>query len=79
MAHISLWFMLMMLIYWAEEHIRTTKKNTKALAVANKKIGLQVNAYKTKYMTMFRDQNAGRSYNTRTDNSSLESVEQFTY
>jgi hypothetical protein len=71
--------MLMMLIYWAEEHIRTTKKNTKALAVVSKKIGLQVNADKTKYISMFQDQNAGRIYNTRADNSSLKSVEQFTY
>jgi hypothetical protein len=68
-----------MLIYWEEEQIRTIKKNTKALVVASKKIGLEVNADKTKYMTMFRDQNAGRSYNTKTDNNSLESVEQFTY
>ena len=39
--------------------------------------GLEVNADKTKYMVMSRDQNAGRSHNIKTDNSSFERVEQF--
>jgi len=37
----------------------TIKKNTKALVVASKEIGLEVNADTTKYMVMSRDQNAG--------------------
>ena len=41
----------------------TVKENAEALVVATKVIGLEVNADKTKYMIMFRDQNAGRSYN----------------
>jgi hypothetical protein len=41
--------------------------------------GLEVNVDKTKYMVMSRDQNAGRSLNIKTDNSSLERVEQFKY
>ena len=32
-----------------------------------------------KYMVMFRDQNAGRSHNMRTDNRSFEKVEKFKY
>ena len=39
----------------------TVKENAEALVVAIKEIGLEVNADKTKYMIMSRDQNAGRS------------------
>jgi hypothetical protein len=59
--------------------VHTIKKKTKALVVTSKKMGLEGNADKTKYMIMFPDQNAGRSYSTRIDNSSFESVEQFKY
>jgi len=57
--------------------MHTTKKNTEALVVACKEIGLEANADKTKYMFMYRDQNAGRSHNMKIDNSSFERVEQF--
>jgi len=59
--------------------VHTIKKNTEALVVASKEIGLQVNADKTKYIVMSRDQNAGRSHSIINDNSSLEMVEQFRY
>jgi len=36
-------------------------------------------ADKIKYMIMFRDQNAGRSHNIKTENSSFEMVEEFNY
>jgi hypothetical protein len=42
-------------------------------------IGLEVNADKTKYMIMSRDQNAGRRHSMRIDNSSIERVEEFKY
>jgi len=35
------------------------KKNTNASVVASKETGLEVHADKTKYMVVFRDQNAG--------------------
>jgi len=35
------------------------KGNAEALLVARKKIGLEINADKTKYMVMSGDQNAG--------------------
>ena len=38
-------------------------------------IELEVNADKTKYMIMSRDQNAGRSHSMKNDNSSIERVE----
>jgi hypothetical protein len=41
--------------------IRAVKENAEALVVAAKEIGLEVNADKTKYMVMSRDQNAGRT------------------
>jgi hypothetical protein len=51
-------------------------KNTEPLVVASKKSGLEINADKTKYMVMFRDQNAGRSHKIKIDNNSFERVEQ---
>jgi len=42
-------------------------------------IGLEVNAHKIKYMTMSRDQNAGRIHIMKTDNGSIERVEEFKY
>jgi len=52
---------------------RTIKE---ALIVANRQIRLEVNADKTKYMVMSRDQNAGYSHNMKTENRSFEMVEE---
>ena len=59
--------------------VYTVKENTEALVVVTKETGLEVNADKTKYMIMFRDRNAGRSYSMKIDNSSIERVEEFKY
>ena len=48
--------------------IHTIKKNTEAFVVASQKIGLDINADKTKYMVMSQDQNAGQSHNMKIDN-----------
>jgi len=61
------------------ESVHTVKENAEALVVATKEIGLEVNADKTKYMVMFRDRNAGRGHSVKTDNSSIERVEEFKY
>jgi hypothetical protein len=49
--------------------IHTIKKNTKALVVVVKENGLEVNAYKTKYTVMSRDQTVGGSHNMNVDNT----------
>jgi len=59
--------------------VHTVKKNTEALIVARKETGLELNADKTKYMVMYRDQNAGHSHSMKTDNSSFGRVEDFKY
>jgi len=59
--------------------IRTLKENAEALVAAAREIGLEVSADKTKYMVMFRDQNAGQIQSLRIDNSTFERVEEFKY
>jgi len=53
------------------------EKNRGALVVGSNDTGLEVNADKTKFLIMSRDQNAGRSHNIKIDNSSFERTEQF--
>jgi hypothetical protein len=62
-----------------DRSIHAIKKNTEALVVASKEIGLEVNAEKSKYMVMSRDQNAGQNHNIKADKKSFEWVEQFKY
>jgi hypothetical protein len=57
--------------------VQTVKENAEALVVATKENGLEVNADKTKYMVMARDQNAGRSHSMKIDNSSIEEFKYF--
>jgi hypothetical protein len=59
--------------------VHTVKENAEALIVANKEIGLEVNADKTKYMVMSPDQNARQSHSMKIENSSFERVEEFKY
>ena len=47
--------------------VDTVKKNAEALVAATKEIGLEVNAHKTNYMTVSRDQKAGRIHSMRID------------
>jgi hypothetical protein len=58
---------------------RTIKKNTEALVITSKEIGLEVNAEKTRYMVISEGQNAGQNHNIKVDNKSFERVEQFKY
>jgi len=59
--------------------VDTVKKNAENLVAASKEIGLDVNAHTIKYMTVSRDQNAGRIHSVRIDKSSIERVEEFKY
>ena len=54
--------------------MHTVKKNAETLVAANKETGLEVNAHKTKYMIVFRDQNAGRIHSMKMDNCPIERV-----
>jgi hypothetical protein len=47
--------------------VRTVKVNRETLVVASKEIRLVVNAGKTKYIVMSRDQNSRRSHNIKND------------
>jgi hypothetical protein len=58
---------------------RLLPQNTEASVTASKEIGLEVNAEKTKYMVMSRDQNAGQNGYIQIGNESFETVEQFKY
>jgi hypothetical protein len=51
--------------------VHTVKENSKALVVAAKEIGLEVNADKTKYMVMSRDQNSVLTHSMKTYNVSF--------
>jgi hypothetical protein len=57
--------------------IHTIRKNTEALVIDSKEIGLEVNAEKTKVMS--RDQNEGQNGNILIGNKLLETVKQFKY
>jgi hypothetical protein len=57
--------------------VHTIQEKTEAVLVASNKIGLEVNADKTKYMVMSRNQNYGRSHRIKTDNISFERAEEF--
>ena len=62
-----------------EGSIHTLKEYAEALVAATRETGLEVNAGKTKYMVMSRDQNAGRIHIVRNDNSNFEKVDDFIY
>jgi hypothetical protein len=61
------------------DDIDTIYKNTETLIDASKKVGLEVNVEKTKYMLASRDQNAGQNRDIKIGNRSFENVSQFKY
>ena len=56
-----------------------SKGEGKALVVASKELGLEVNADKTKYVFMSRVQNGGLSHSVRIGGRTFKSVEEFKY
>ena len=59
--------------------ILTIKDNAESLVVASKETGLEVNADKTEYMVMSRDQNAGQNGSKNFENILPERVDDFKY
>jgi hypothetical protein len=55
------------------------KRNTEALLVGSKYIGLDVNADKTKHMIMSADQNSERRHNINIDNRTFGREEELQY
>ena len=59
--------------------VHTVKKNAETLVANAKEIGLEVNADKTKYKVVSRDQRAGRNHSVKIDSNPIEGVEEFQY
>jgi hypothetical protein len=59
------------------ESVHNVKENEEALLVASKETGLDVNADKTKYMVLSRDQKARRSHSMKNENRPFGRVEEF--
>jgi len=58
------------------EGVHTIQENAEALLVGSEETGLEVNADKTNYMVICRDQNAGRNHNIKIYNCSFGKVGQ---
>jgi hypothetical protein len=67
------------MIHLLGDNIDTIKKNTETLIGASKEAGLEVNAEKTKYMLLYRHQNAGKNHKIKIGERSFENVAQFKY
>jgi hypothetical protein len=61
------------------ENMNTLKKITEALLDASKKVALEVNPEKTKYMLMSHSQKTGQKYSIKITNNSFEDVAKFKY
>jgi hypothetical protein len=59
------------------DSVNTIKENSETLLEANRDVGLEINAEKTKYMIMSRHLNSGQSQNIRIANESFENVAKF--
>jgi hypothetical protein len=61
------------------DNINTINKNTHTLIDASKKVGMEVNVEKMKYMLVFRDQNVGQNREIKVGNRSFENISQPKY
>jgi hypothetical protein len=63
--------MLLLLICWGGK-LHTVIKNTHAFLRDIKESGLEINAYNSKYIIMYRDHNAGQNDGIEIDNISFK-------
>jgi hypothetical protein len=61
------------------DNIDNIKKDTETLIDASKKVGLEINIEKTKYMLLSHHQNVGRNRDIQIANRAFENVSQFKY
>jgi hypothetical protein len=59
--------------------VNTIKENSETFLEASRDIGLEINAEKTKCMTMSRYPNSGQNQNIRIANESFEKMAKFKY
>jgi hypothetical protein len=59
--------------------VNTIKENSETLLEANRDIGPEINAEKTKYMIVSCHPNSGKNWNVRIANESFEKVAKFKY
>jgi flagellar hook protein FlgE len=59
--------------------INTIKENTETYSEARREVGMEINAEKTKYMTMSCHLNSGWNWNIRIANESFENGAKFKY
>jgi hypothetical protein len=62
-----------------KDNIDIIKKNEETLIDASEKVGIEVNAEKTKYTLMSGYQNAKKNHEIKIANRSFENVSQFKY
>jgi hypothetical protein len=60
-------------------HLAWMNRNTETLKDSSREQGLEVNVENTKYMLLFRDQNAGQIRDIKIASRSFENVSQFKY
>jgi hypothetical protein len=63
----------------SDDGIDIIRNNTEALIDTSKKVDLEVNTEKTKYMLLSRHQNAGQNHDIKTANRCFENVAQLRY
>jgi hypothetical protein len=61
------------------DSINSIKENTETFLEANRNVGLEINAEKTKHFIMSRHQNSEENQNIRTVNELFENVTKFKY
>jgi hypothetical protein len=66
-----------MLVY--ADDVNLMGDNTQTVTDASKKVGLEVNTEKTKYVLLSRHQNAGQNHDLKIANRCFENGPQFTY